>query len=44
MAARLEVEKLFSETSLPATALPNGAEGNTEEVLLGIELQGVGIT
>ena len=44
MAARVEVEKLFSETPLPATALPNGSEGNTEEALLETELQGVGIT
>jgi len=44
MAARVEVEKLFSETSLPATAVRNCSEGNAEEVLLGIELQGVGIT
>ena len=44
MAARVEIEKLFSETSLPGTALPNCSEANTEEALLGIELQGVGIT
>jgi len=44
MAARADGGKLFSETSSPATALPNGSEGNTEEALLGIELQGVGIT
>ena len=44
MAARVEVEKLFSETSLPATAVRNGSDGDAEEVLLGIELQGVGIT
>ena len=44
MAARVEVEKLFSETSLPATAHRNRPDGDVEEVLLGIELQGVGIT
>jgi len=44
MAARVEVEKLFSETSLPGTAVRNGSDGDTEEALLGIELQGVGIT
>jgi len=44
MAARAEVEKLISETSLPGTAVRNCSEGNTEEALLGIELQGVGIT
>jgi hypothetical protein len=44
IAARADVEKLFSETSLPATTLRNCAEGDAEEVLLAIELQGVGIT
>ena len=44
MAARAEVEKLFSETPLPATAVRNCSDGDTEEALLGIELQGVGIT
>ena len=43
MAARVEVEKLFSETPLPAT-VRNCSDGDTEEALLGIELQGVGIT
>ncbi len=44
MAARADVEKLFSKTSLPATTLRNWAEGDAEEILLAIELQGVGIT
>ena len=44
IAARLEVEKLFSETPLPTTAARNCSDGDTEEALLGIELQGVGIT
>lgn len=44
MAARADVEKLFSETALPATAVRNCSDGDTGEALLGIELQGVGIT
>lgn len=44
MAARVEVEQLFSETSLPATAVRNCSDADAEEALLGIELQGVGIT
>jgi len=44
IAARVEVEKLFAETSLPSTAVRNCSDGHAEEALLGIELQGVGIT
>ena len=44
MAARADVEKLFSETSLPATALRNGSDAIAEEALFELELQGVGIT